>query len=242
MKKALVIRFIFAHLFLMLPAIALAQFDIPEKPELQTAMYDYANILNGNDRQVLENKFVRYADSTSTQIVLITIESLKGESIGELTPKWAHEWGIGQADKDNGVLILLAKEERKIWIAPGYGVDDRLTAGVLGEMIRNVIIPEFTTGNYYTGLDKGADALFEILKGKYKADEKAEEDTIWGKILKFLLVSFLVGMFIMFIGLFGGGGPGINYSSSGKSEGPRRGFRGGFGGGGFSGGGAGGSW
>ncbi|MCW4469535.1 TPM domain-containing protein [Flavobacterium sp. MFBS3-15] len=256
MKKALVIRFIFAHLFLMLPAIALAQFDIPEKPELQTAMYDYANILNGNDRQVLENKLVRYADSTSTQIVLITIESLKGESIGELTPKWAHEWGIGQADKDNGVLILLAKEERKIWIAPGYGVDDRLTAGVLGEMIRNVIIPEFKTGNYYTGLDKGADALFLMLKGKYK-ETRTDEYTILDYICKFLIWFIIIG-FPLALLIFrfkskdgwsdssssssSSGSESVTYSSPSSGGKSSRGFRGGFGGGGFGGGGAGGSW
>ena len=81
--------------------------------------------------------------STTTQIVVITIESLKGEDIGILTPKWGQEWGIGQKDEDNGIVILLSKNDRKIWIAPGYGAEERLTAGVNGEIIRNIITPEF---------------------------------------------------------------------------------------------------
>ncbi len=239
MQKSIPVKCIAVLLLLMLPFAVSAQYDIPDKPELQTSMYDYANVLNGNEKQVLENKLVNYADTTSTQIVVITIESLKGESIGELTPKWAHEWGIGQADKDNGVLILMAKEERKIWISPGYGVDDRLTAGILGQMIRDVIIPEFKDANYYSGLDKGTDAIIQMLKGKYKA-EPEEEDPWWLKALKFLLGSTIIGMIIMlFARLFSMGG-GTSYKSSGKSSG--RGFKKGFGGGGFSGGGAGGSW
>ncbi|MGQ2982142.1 TPM domain-containing protein [Flavobacterium sp.] len=153
-----------------MPVAVTAQFKIPEKPKLQTSVYDYADFFSTREKQQLEHKLVSYADSTSTQIVIITVETINGESIGELTPKWAHEWGIGQADKDNGILILLAKQERDIWISPGYGVDDRLTAGLLGKMTREVIIPEFKQGNFYGGLDKGTDSIFGLLKGKYKED------------------------------------------------------------------------
>lgn len=99
---------------------------------------------------------------------MVTVPTINGEDIGILTPKWGHEWKIGQAKEDNGVFILLAEQERKIWISPGYGVEDRLTAGITGEIVRNVIIPEFKAGSYYNGLDKGADVIFDALKGKYK--------------------------------------------------------------------------
>src|SRR5436190_8964040 len=83
-----------------------AQFTIPEKPEFQTSVYDYANLLSSQEKMQLEEKLVRYSDSTSTQIVVITIESLKGEYIGELAPKWGQQWGIGGSEKnDNGVII-----------------------------------------------------------------------------------------------------------------------------------------
>lgn len=252
---------------LLLPKTAFAQFDIPAKPSLQTSVYDYAKILSDGEKKSLEAKLIRYSDTTSTQIVIITIESLKGESIGELTPKWAHEWGIGQADKDNGVLVLLAEQERKIWISPGYGVDDRLTAGELGQMTRDVIIPEFKAGSYYNGLNKGTDAIFEMLTGKYKANppkqsSKESDDGPGGFIFIIIIVIILIAGFSRRGGGGRGGGRGFTgstlgdilvLSSLGRGLGGGRsggwggsggggGFGGGFGGGGFSGGGAGGSW
>ena len=75
--------------------VSFAQFNIPEKPEFQTSVYDYAKVLSADEKAQLEEKLIRYSDSTSTQIVVITIESLKGEDIGILTPKWGQKWGIG---------------------------------------------------------------------------------------------------------------------------------------------------
>lgn len=239
-----------------------AQFDVPEIPSFQTSVYDYASVLSASEKEALESKLIRYSDSTSTQIVVVTIESLKGESIGKLTPQWAQEWGIGQAKEDNGVLILLAKAERKIHISAGYGVDDRLTAGITGELVRNIIIPEFKAGSYYNGLDKGADAIFEVLKGKYKGTRKESG----GKFPIILVVIFIIILILLISrGSRGGGNSGnsggfdladiIILSSLGRSGGGGSfgggsfgggssggGFGGGFGGGGFSGGGAGGSW
>lgn len=240
-----------------------AQFDIPKKPDFQTSVYDYANVLSAAEKTQLEEKLVRYSDSTSTQIVVITIESLKGEDIGILTPKWAQEWGIGQAKEDNGVLILLAKAEKRIWISPGYGLEDRLTAGIGGEITRNIIIPEFKAGSYYRGLDKGADALFDVFKGKYKGERKQSKGKDF-PILPFIVIVVIV-LILLSRGKRGGGNSGssgggpslmdvILLSSLGRSSGGGfggfgggssgggGGFGGGFGGGGFSGGGSGGSW
>lgn len=248
---------------LVLPA-AYAQFEIPEKPSFQTSVYDYANLLSATEKSSLEQKLIQYSDSTTTQIVVVTVETLNGEYIGQLATKWAHTWGVGQAKEDNGVFILLAKNERKIWIAPGYGVEDRLTAGINGELIRNVIIPEFKAGSYYNGLDKGTDAIFEVLKGKYKGTRKKDGDTIdLGGILIFIFIIVLLLIIFSKNNRNGGGGrrSGTSlsdiiilsslgrgsggWSSGGSSWGGGSsggGFGGGFGGGGFSGGGAGGDW
>ena len=234
-----------------------AQFNIPEKPSLQTSVYDYANLLSPQEKTQLEEKLIRYSDSTSTQIVVITIESLKGEDIGILAPKWGQEWGIGQAKEDNGVIILLAKEERKIWISPGYGLEDRLTAGIGGEITRNIIIPEFKAGSYYNGLDKGADALFDVFKGKYKGERKHTKSSHFPIFP--IIVIIIVILVILSRNNRGGRGGGLDLgdiillSSLGRSSGGGGfggggfgggggGFGGGFGGGGFSGGGSGGSW
>jgi len=243
-----------------------AQFNIPPIPEEQTSVYDYVNLLSDSEKNSLEQKLIRYSDTTSTQIVVAIIATTKGENIGLLTPKWAHEWGIGQAKEDNGVFILLASEDRKIWISPGYGVEDRLTAGITGELIRNVIIPEFKKGDYYQGLNKGSDAIFDVLSGAYQGTRKDNSTDFPSLIFFLLFVVFIIFLIALSKNRRGGGkngkggrhnstsildaiilsnmGRGSYGGSSGGFGGSSGGggFGGGFGGGGFSGGGAGGSW
>jgi uncharacterized protein len=258
-NKAL--KFGLIALFFLFYNLGFCQFDIPPKPSFQTSVYDYANVLDANEKSQLENKLIKYADTTTTQIVVITIESLKGEDIGILTPKWGQEWGIGGTKQnDNGVIILLAKAERKIWISAGYGLEDRLTAGIGGQITRNIIIPEFKAGSYYNGLDKGTDAIFEVFNGKYKGErQKNKKDGEFPILLIIVIVIFVliiisknknnggnsgnrgggIDIFDMIIlsnlGRSGGGSGGFGGSDGG-------GFGGGFGGGGFSGGGSGGDW
>ena len=253
-------------IFLLFTSLSgFSQFTIPEIPKFQTSVYDYANVLSPDEKNQLEEKLIRYSDSTTTQIVVITIESLKGEDIGILTPKWGQTWGIGGSEKnDNGVIILLAKEERKIWISAGYGLEDRLTAGIGGEITRNIIIPEFKAGSFYRGLDKGADAIFDVFKGKYKGTRKKDKQ---GNFPIFPIIIVIIILIVIFSNnkRNGGGNSGnrgggfdladiIILSSLGRNSGGGSfgggfggssgggGFGGGFGGGGFSGGGSGGSW
>jgi uncharacterized protein len=261
MKSTVKKSFLILFASLLFTQIGFAQFEIPEIPKEQTSIYDYANILSADEKAQLEEKLVRYSDSTTTQIVVITIESLKGEDIGILTPKWGQTWGIGGTAKtDNGVLILLAKSERKIWISAGFGVEDRLTAGIGGEITRNIIVPEFKAGNYYSGLDKGTTAIIDVLKGKYKGKRKANKKEGIPPIVLILIVVFILVLLsrrknnggnsgssgggpsfmdILILSSLGGGGRGSG-GFGGSSGGG--GFGGGFGGGGFSGGGSGGSW
>src|SRR6056300_872132 len=83
-------------------------FQIPEKPKFQTSVYDYVNLLNANQKSNLEQKLIRYSDTTSTQIVVVVISSTEGENINYLAANWGEKWGIGDAKKDNGVILLLA--------------------------------------------------------------------------------------------------------------------------------------
>lgn len=257
-----------AFIFLLNCNLLVAQFKIPEKPSFQTSVYDYANLFNSNEKAQLEEKLIRYSDSTTTQIVVITIESLKGEDVSLLATKWAQTWGIGGTAKDdNGVIILISKNDRKIAINPGYGLEDRLTAGIGGEIIRNIIIPEFKAGSFYNGVDKGIDALIDVFKGKYKGSRKQNQQQDF-PILPFIIIIVLI--FILASrnkggggnsGNNGGGGPSlldmIILSNLGRNSGGfggggfggssgggfgGGGFGGGFGGGGFSGGGSSGSW
>ena len=240
------------------------QFAIPEKPQKQTSVYDYVNLLQVSQSRALEQKLIRYSDSTSTQIVVAIISSTEGENINFLGAQWGQKWGIGQADKDNGILVLLAKDDRRIAINTGYGVEGSLTDLMSKRIIESVIIPEFKKGDYYSGLNKGADAIFQVLNGEFT------EDRTFGEGQEFPLRSLLpiIIFFIILIilsrrnrnnrGGRGGNRKGLdiwdmiilsNMGRSSRSSGGfggggfgSGGFGGGFGGGGFGGGGASGGW
>ena len=147
-----------------------AQYEIPPKPEKQTSLYDYIDLLTPSQKSALESKLVRYADSTSTQIVCIIIGSTNGEDISMLGAEWGQKWGIGQKGEDNGIVITLAKDDRKVDINTGYGIEYRITDLMSERIINRIMIPEFKEGNYYEGLDKGSDAIFAALKGEFKED------------------------------------------------------------------------
>jgi uncharacterized protein len=250
---------------------ASAQYNIPKKPDFIPPVIDSTNTLTKQEHKFLFDKLKNYNDTTSTEVIIVIIPTTKGENIGILAPKWGHKWEIGQAKEDYGVFILLAKEDRKIWISPGYGVEDRLTAGVNGELIRNVIIPEFKKDDYFQGLNKGTDAIFNVLAGKYQMRQSDNSGDAFPVI--FFIILFII--FIIFIlaisknrrggghnggnrtngtsildaiilsnmgrGSYGGGSRSSGGIFGGSSS-SGGGFGGFGGGGGFSGGGAGGSW
>ena len=253
-------RVIFAIILLFSCLHSIAQYNIPEKPSFIPPVIDSTNTLSTSEYKFLYDKLVSYNDTTSTEVMIVVIPTTKGENIGLLAPKWGHKWGIGQEKEDNGVFILLAKDDRKIWISPGYGVEDRLTAGINGTIIRSIIIPEFKRGDYFAGLDKGTDAIFDVLSGKYKGQPRSTNS---GEALFPLLVLFfMVIIFIIIIVAItknrkGGGGGGyrrkgtslldaiilsnMGRGSYGRRSGSSRGTWGsGSSGGGFSGGGFGG--
>ena len=180
-------------LFTLLSVVKVsAQFEIPKKPDFQTSVYDYVNLLSASEKSTLENKLVKYSDSTSTQIVVAVIASTKGEYINYLATEWAHEWGIGQAKEDNGVFILLARDDRKIMIATGYGVEHLLTDAMSRRIIERDIIPYFKRNDYYGGLNRGSDAIFEVLKGEYKGTRQSSGGDFPVGVIFFLIIIFII--------------------------------------------------
>lgn len=143
-------------------------FTIPKKPTTQTSVYDYVEVLSSSEKQRLAQKLIRYSDTTSTQIVVITIASTQGENINYLAANWGEQWGIGQAKQDNGVLVLLAKDDRKIAIQAGKGTEHLLTDVTSKRIIERVIIPSFKKEDYYNGLNEGVDVIFKVLQGEFK--------------------------------------------------------------------------
>ena len=215
-KSKLYIFTVFLSLISSFAFLANAQYNIPEKPKFIPAVIDSTKVLKQHEFNALSQKLQHYSDSTSTEVIVVIIPTTNGENIGLLTPKWGQKWGIGQAKEDNGVFILLARNDRKIWISPGYGVEDRLTAGVVGELTRNVIIPEFKKGDYYSGLDKGTDAIFDVLSGAYKNNKTYEPEGIPFEVIAFLVIMFII--FIIIISNSHSGGSGGNRGNRSDSR------------------------
>ncbi|WP_299129871.1 YgcG family protein [uncultured Winogradskyella sp.] len=193
-----------------------AQYKIPPIPKIETSVYDEIGLLSASERQNLEQKLIRYSDTTSTQIVIATISSTNGEYINYLGAQWAEAWGIGQADKDNGIFILLAKDDRKIGINTGKGVEHLLTDALSKRIINRDIIPYFKRNDYYGGLNRATDAIFEVMSGEYQGSRKANAVLFPFEIFIFLFILFII--FVIIISKSRGGGHGGNGGHRGNDD------------------------
>lgn len=242
-----------------------AQFTIPSKPQKTMYVYDYANLLNTQQKEHLQNKLYRYDDSTSTQIVVAIIDDLKGEDITMLSTKWAQAWGIGGKKEDNGIFILLKKDKNgkggEIDITTGYGIEYRMTDRMSKQIINRVVIPNFKQQRYYEGLDQATDAIIATLNGEFEGQRTKKDASPWFPLLFMFIILLIIILGKRGRGSGGSGGRRKNSpslldmlilgsmgssSGSGFLGGRSRGgggFSGGsFGGGSFGGGGASGRW
>ena len=197
--------------------VSYAQYQIPETPKEQTSVYDYVNLLSPAEKDNLEQKLIKYSDTTSTQIVVAIISTTKGEDITYLGAQWAHAWGIGQAKEDNGVFILLARDDRRISINTGYGVEHLLTDAMSKRIIERDIIPYFKQGDYYGGLNRGADAVFEIMTGEYHGTRQSNSGDFPIGVFFFLFVVFIILLIAISKNRRGGGGRNGGNKTSGTS-------------------------
>jgi len=200
---------------------------------------DFAQVLTPEQKSALEEKLLRYADSTTTQIAIITVPSLQDLPVEEVALEFLRQWAVGQKEKDNGVVLLAAIEDKAIRIETGYGMEGAVPDITAKSIITNDIVPAFREANYFRGFDNATSSLFKAAAGEYKAPQgySARERGSRGGgigigkiILIIIVLAFLFGR--------GGGGRGGGFMS-------RRGYRGfgggpiifpgGFGGGGFGG-------
>lgn len=190
-KNKVVLSLLFAILSI---SFAHAQYEIPEKPtkENPDAVYDYINLLTASQKSNLERKLIKYSDTTSTQIVVAIINSTNGENINYLGAQWGQKWGIGQAKEDNGVLILLAKGDRRIAINTGYGVEHLLTDAMSKRIIERDIIPYFKQNDYPGGLNRGVDAIFEVMNGEYQGTRQSTNQSEFPIGLIFILIFIFI--------------------------------------------------
>ena len=253
----------FLFLSLFVSVCVHAQTDVvPKKPSLAEGLVvDQTNTLTPEQQATLRQKLINYDNTTSNQIAIVIIPTLKGNSIEDVGLQIGREWGVGgQAEKDNGIVILVAKNDKKIRIEVGYGLEGVVTDYVASSIIQNTIRPNFQEGNYYRGLTEAVDEIINAAAGRYTAPEgygKKGGIKKWHIILAAIVIWIILGAIgrggrgggmvsrrgysnwggpIWWGGGFGGGSGGGSFGGGGGG-----GF-GGFGGGSFGGGGASGSW
>lgn len=264
------IRYLLVLLIAFLSHIAAfaADSDFPPKPNPPRLVNDFAGMMTADEVARLEAKLLEYEKTSSTQITVITLTNLGGYEVSQYAVELGTRWGVGRKGKDNGVVILASKEDRKINISTGYGLEGALTDIMCGRIIRNEIVPQFKNGNFYGGFDKAADAVIAATKGEYKAEEDYHHKR--EKLPAIAVIFIIIGIIILayIFGRGGGGNGGGGYMSGrgfsdvatgmllgqllgggGRSRGgswggggSSGGGFGGFGGGSFGGGGASGSW
>ncbi|MCZ2392769.1 MAG: TPM domain-containing protein [Chitinophagales bacterium] len=250
-------------MFLITKAHAQAQFedkDIVSPSSTPRLVNDFAQMLQSQEIQALENKLVAYNDSTSTQIAIVTVPTLGDYPVEEYGIRLARKWGIGDKDKDNGILILIARDERKFDIETGYRVGQYISDIDANRILREILIPNFKEGKYYQGLDQSTDRMIQLLSGNFKVDKNQSSGLSMNLLFIFIIIIIILiiiskskdndnhtytgrgyrDTFPPFIG-GGFGGRSSGGFGGGFGGGSSGGF-GGFGGGGFGGGGASGGW
>lgn len=253
-------------LLLMCVAVVFAQNDnlsiqqiIKNPPNPARLVNDYANILTPDQNAALEKKLYQFDDSTTSQIVVVIVKSLEGNDVADAAIELGRSWKVGDKKNNNGVVLLVSVNDRKLNISPGYGLEKSLPDLVCQQIIQTIIVPNFKGNDYYAGIDRGTDAIIQATKGEFKAPggyNRRSKGTPFSRII------FIIVIVIVLLSLFGGGGnrggtfmsrrgfapmifpggwggnSGGGWSGGGGSSG---GF-GGFGGGSFGGGGSSGSW
>lgn len=134
-------------------------------PSLTSPIVDNANLISDGVEQNINNQLQELSNSTGIQLAVLTIPTLEDEVLESYSMKVAETWKLGSAEKDTGVLLLIALEERSIRIEVGYGLEGVLTDTKCGLIIRNVIAPEFRNGNYQAGIVNAVNNMVGLVKG-----------------------------------------------------------------------------
>ncbi len=200
---------------------------------------DWADLLSSTQEQQLEQALRQYEGESSNQIVVATFPSLAGENLEDVSTRMLESWNLGQAGKDNGILLAIFKQERKMRIEVGYGLEGALPDITAGQIIRNDIKPYFKQGRWYEGVVVGLQGIISATKGEYQGSGSRRSGGRKKNSSPFGLIFPIIIFLLLGRGRMGGMGGFFLGSMLGASmRGGGRGFGGGgFGGGGFSGGG-----
>lgn len=229
--------------------------QIPDKPDPPRLVNDFAQMLSPQQIQQLEQQLVALDDSTGNQIAIVTVTTLGDYEVADFSEQLFQKWGIGQKNKNNGLLILISKNEHKSHIEVGYGLEGAVPDVVCKRILQDEMKPLFKKGQFYEGLSRAANILSKLASGEYKTSDYTDANrpakqsgkksspfsSIIGIIILIIVIRVLMKnpWLLLFMGSGGGGGRsggGFGDFSSGRGD------FGGFGGGSSGGGGASGDW
>jgi len=227
----------------------------PAIPKLTQHVTDQAHVLSPDAAERLEQQLTDYERATGHQFALLTLASLDGTPIEDYSIRVAEAWRLGDAKRDDGLILIVAQADRKMRIEVGYGLEGAVPDALAARVIRHQLTPAFRQGNFDAGITQAFDTLMKAAKGEaVRVGPPPDREKKGSRLTSLLPVLFWVGLLAIsvlggfgrrrrggiFIGGFGGGGFGGGSSHRGGGFGGG-GFSGG-GGGGFGGGGASGSW
>ena len=223
----------FALVSLLLLCLHLSA-QIPEKPNPPRLVNDYTSTLTAEQVNTLEGMLVAYNDSTSTQFTIVFVNDLGGYSIEQFAVELGQSWGVGQAGKDNGAVILVKPKNQsgngQVTISVGYGLEPYITDATTHNIIQKEMIPAFKENDYYQGVSNAVTIMMGLCSGQFTADEYNEGD--FGSGIMTIIIIIVIVWLIAKLSARGGGSSGGYHGYTGG------GYYGGFGGGGFSGGGS----
>ena len=240
--------------YLLFTITAIAQ-NIPDRPNPPRLVNDLAHVLTSDQIQSLENKLVAYDDSTSNQIVIVTLPTTGDYAVEDYALGILRKWGVGNKKNNNGIVIFASINDRRVRIETGYGLEGAIPDAIANQIIQTRIVPNFrgaTSDNYYRGFDEATDDIIKAAAGEYKAPEgynrRGKDTGGGGGSVAGIIVIIII---ILIFSRRGGGGGGMmsrrGYGSGGSFWGGFLGGmmagnmgRGGGGGGGWSSGGGGG--
>jgi len=213
MKKMLFSKYFVVFALLFNAITFLYGQDIPARPDPPRLVNDFTGTLSENEIMALEQKLVAFNDSTSNQIVVVLVGTFNGYTKEEFADILGEKWGVGQKDKDNGVVVLVKPKTRsergEARISVGYGLEGAIPDAVSKRIVELEMIPSFREGNYYQGINKATDVIIKLNKGEYKADQylnrsKKKDTSKLGWLVPFIIMG------IMFLFFRGGGGKSKN--------------------------------
>lgn len=206
---------------------------------LSGRVVDTVGFMENQARSRLEVLLLSHEKRTGDQVVFTSVPDLQGYDIETFGYQLARHWEIGQRDKNNGVVLIVAKAERKVRIEVGYGLEAVLTDAISANILQTIILSEFKKGNFERGIELGMGAILEVLAGEYAPRKRTADRGFPSPLIGIVLCAFV--LFVVMNAIFGEGGGSSNrprMNGDTRYGGGLRGrSRGGFSGGGFRGGG-----